>query len=385
MHFGRTSALRSAIHIQSRANEPFVLMRIGVLIGWALRERWWGKRNAERLIESFSYCGTEERTEHGDMRWEAVKAANIGGREKQQDRVGLFEARDGSARLLVLADGMGGHQGGELASKAVIDAASGCWQHYLTHHGPAEDFLRSVVQAAHDEINHVGEQRGIAPRSTVVALLAAGEHATWAHIGDSRIYRFRESTFLGRSHDHSVVQMLVDIGKVKETEMATHPDQNRLTRSLGGDRTPEPEIEAMSVEPGDGFLLCSDGLWEQVSEDEMAKALMSDDLTRAAKHLVGSAAKRGGTASDNVAMVLARATDRPPKAKRFGLFGLLGTVGVVIGALLLLVFLAGPDPGHDPDGTLTIPLPERRVASPGPFRAAKRLEDPIARLSFRPS
>ena len=307
------------------------------------------------------------------MRWEAVKALNIGGREKQQDRVDVFEARDGSAHLVVLADGMGGHQGGELASKAVVEAASERWRQYLTHRVAADAFLKTVVQAAHDGINEVGEQKGISPRSTVVALLAESDQATWAHVGDSRIYRFRGDAFLGRSHDHSVVQMLVDIGKVQETEMATHPDQNRLTQSLGGERAPEPEIETAKAEPGDGFLLCSDGLWEQVSEDEMAKALQAGNLAKSAKRLVASAADRGGSEGDNVAIALARATDNPPKTRRFGLFGLLGTVGAVVGALLILVFLAGPD--HDADGTITIPLPDRRAeapAAPGALPTASR-------------
>lgn len=304
------------------------------------------------------------------MRWEAVKALNIGGRDKQQDCVVVFEARDGSAHMAVLADGMGGHQGGELASKAVVDAASECWQQYLKQKGAADTFLKTVVQAAHDGVNRVGEQRGISPRSTVVVLLAESNRVTWAHVGDSRVYRFRGSEFLGRSHDHSVVQMLVDIGKVQETEMATHPDQNRLTQSLGGERTPEPDVDAAEAGAGDGFLLCSDGLWEQVSEEEMAKALKADNLSKSAKQLVANAAKRGGAEGDNVAIALVRATNNPPKAKRFGLFGLLCSIGAVVGALLMLVFLAGPD--HDPDGTVRIPLPDSRAAASGPLPTASR-------------
>jgi len=256
------------------------------------------------------------------MIWQAAKAEAVGGRKEQQDRVELFEARDGSARLLVLADGMGGHSGGAVAAEAVIDAARAAWQKQLLEPQPAEELLRGVIKQAHERINAAGETSGTSPRSTAVLLHVTDNQADWAHVGDSRIYRFRGSELLGRSLDHSVVQMLVDMGKVAEEEMATHPDQNRLTQSLGGEKDPEPDLGRAGIAVGDGFVLCSDGLWERITPEEMVEALEGDALSVAAKELVTLAAERGGPEGDNVTIAMARA-DEADKGKRRGK-GLLG-------------------------------------------------------------
>ena len=198
------------------------------------------------------------------MIWQAAKAAAIGGRKEQQDRVELFEARDGSERLLALTDGMGGHSGGALAAEALVTTARELWQKHLINPTAADLLLSAIIESAHQRINAIGEEKGLSPRATAVLLHLTDDKAHWTHVGDSRLYRFRGGDLLGRTHDHSVVQMLVDLGKVAEQEMGTHPDQNRLTQSLGGDKDPEPEPDAAEVAVGDGFLLCSDGLWEQV-------------------------------------------------------------------------------------------------------------------------
>jgi len=226
------------------------------------------------------------------MIWQAAKAEAIGGRKEQQDRVELFESRDGSERLLVLADGMGGHSGGAIAADAVVETARSLWRKHILQPLAPEQLLR----------------------------------ANWAHVGDSRLYRFRGSDLVGRTLDHSVVQMLVDMGKVDEEEMATHPDQNRLTQSLGGDSDPEPDLESARVEMGDGFVLCSDGLWERVTTDEMLEALGAEVLNVEAKRLVELAADRGGADGDNVTIALARtAADKAEKRRGGGLFGLFSS------------------------------------------------------------
>ena len=108
--------------------------------------------------------------------------------------------------------------------------------------------------------------------------------------------------------------------------MATHPDQNRLTQSLGGDSDPDPDLESAQVEMGDGFVLCSDGLWEQISTDEMLGALGAEVLNVEAKRLVELAADRGGPDGDNVTIALARATaDKAEKRRGGGLFGLFSS------------------------------------------------------------
>jgi PPM family protein phosphatase len=256
------------------------------------------------------------------MIWQAAKAEAVGGRKEQQDRVELFEARDGSERLLVLADGMGGHSGGALAAEAVIETAQALWRRQLLKPQPAEALLRQLIQEAHKRINAEGEKKDLSPRSTAALLHITDHRAHWAHVGDSRLYRFRGTELVGRTLDHSVVQMLVDMGKVEEEEMATHPDQNRLTQSLGGEADPEPDLESAEIAVGDGFVLCSDGLWEQITPEEMLEALNAEALSVEAKRLAKLAAERGGAEGDNVTIAMARADDENKKKRRGG--GLLG-------------------------------------------------------------
>jgi serine/threonine protein phosphatase PrpC len=281
------------------------------------------------------------------MIWEVAKAAEKGGRKDQQDRIGVFEARDGSQRLLVVADGMGGHAGGEMAAEAVVEAARKIWQKHVVAPMTPDALLDAVVAEAHVRINEVGAKRGIAPRSTVVLLFANGKVARWAHVGDSRLYHFRKGKLLSRSRDHSVVQMLVDIGKVREDQMGAHPDQNRLTQSLGGERVPQPEIDGAEIAGGDGFVLCSDGLWEQISPKEMASALKQDTLGRAVKELARVAAKRGGGEGDNVAVAVARAFDGQTRSRR-NWFGIFNSIGLVVAGFLLLLAILAPAPEAEP-------------------------------------
>ncbi|MHA1536874.1 MAG: PP2C family protein-serine/threonine phosphatase [Alphaproteobacteria bacterium] len=249
------------------------------------------------------------------MIWQTAKAEHIGGRDEQQDRVEILAAADGSQALLVLADGMGGHAGGEMAAQAAIDIAGECWRRQLDKPSEPPEFLAAVVAGAHARINEVGEQHGLTPRATIVALHLAGGRASWVHVGDSRLYRFAAAAAnsadaaVERTHDHSVVQMLVDMGKVEEHEMGDHPDQNRLTRSLGGEPEPKADIGGCDLAAGDAFVLCSDGLWENASEDEMSKSARARELGPAARDLASLAAKRGGRAGDNVAIAIARIED----------------------------------------------------------------------------
>lgn len=245
------------------------------------------------------------------MIWQTAKADDIGGRDDQQDRVEIFEAPGAEQVMLVLADGMGGHAGGEMAAQAVIDVVGEAWRRHLDEPVEAESFLGAIIAGVHERINQVGIEHGLTPRSTIVLLYLNAGKAHWAHVGDSRLYHFRDGVANARTHDHSVVQMLVDMGKVAEEEMADHPDQNRLTQSLGGDPEPKAEFGASDLAAGDGFVLCSDGLWENASEDEMARTASALSLLQATSDLAKLAAERGGKEGDNVALAIARIEDRP--------------------------------------------------------------------------
>ncbi|MEQ8695241.1 MAG: protein phosphatase 2C domain-containing protein, partial [Bauldia litoralis] len=175
------------------------------------------------------------------MKIETAYTAHPGGRDEQQDAVAVLERPDGGECLVVLADGMGGHAGGSLASRTVVETAERVWADDGAP-GDPRGLLAHICQSAHEAINQAGEDQNLSPRSTCVLLHLRGGMAHWAHVGDSRLYRFRDGAQLGRTRDHSVVQMLLDMGKISEEEMGTHPDQNRLTQSLGGDTDPEPDF-----------------------------------------------------------------------------------------------------------------------------------------------
>ncbi|MCP4699896.1 MAG: serine/threonine-protein phosphatase, partial [Gammaproteobacteria bacterium] len=128
---------------------------------------------------------------------------------------------------------------------------------------------------------------------------------TWTHLGDSRLYHFREDNLQIRTKDHSIVQMLVDMGRIREEDMATHRDQGRLLKGLGGDEPPELEFHHSLALAGDAFILCSDGLWERLSAKEMQQHLQPFGLKKKAKNLVELAARRGGKYGDNVAAAAA--------------------------------------------------------------------------------
>lgn len=229
------------------------------------------------------------------------KAISIGGREEQQDSVEIFASAQST--LLIVADGMGGHQGGQIASSLLTKAAGNIFQG-TPQINNVEHFFNNIIQTAYRQICEHAAQTDSNPHATVVMLLLQNRQVFWAHIGDSRLIRFKRGQFHERTRDHSVVELLVHDGEIKESEMADHPDQNKLLRSIGGDTPPKASFGKANLEAGDAFLLCSDGLWETVSNQEMATHIYSKSPQEAADFLVGTAQNRGGKAGDNVSCAL---------------------------------------------------------------------------------
>ena len=236
------------------------------------------------------------------MRFETASNSDIGSREEQQDRVEVLEGRD--FFLVTLADGMGGHEGGGLAAQAVVDAA----REELTggHSVSPIELLTSIVHKAHESLNAIGAARHISPHSTCVLLHLTSAAAAWAHVGDSRLYRFDNGRFVERTIDHSVVELMRLQGRITEEQMKTHPDQNRLYEALGGEETPEISIGQAEISEHDGFLLASDGLWENVSNKELEAVFEASDLQEALQGLVKCARARGGRRCDNISVAAAR-------------------------------------------------------------------------------
>ncbi|HEY4373345.1 MAG TPA: protein phosphatase 2C domain-containing protein [Burkholderiales bacterium] len=256
------------------------------------------------------------------MIYEYASAENVGDRKEQQDRVAVI-AHPASENfvLAVLADGMGGHMGGALASQAVIDAVLPLFDTFTPGKDVPKDRLRAMILAAHDKVAAAGQGYQRDPRSTAVLAMAGPERIVWAHCGDSRLYLFRDGKFVKRTEDHSLVEILFQQGKISEADMLTHPERSRLFSSLGGDEPPTMVFGSLEdPEAGDTILLGSDGLWTYFEPFEMAQLISYRALPEACDRLIALARKRGLGNGDNISVALIR---KPaPQGKR----GLLGAL-----------------------------------------------------------
>jgi len=229
-------------------------------------------------------------------------------RTVNEDAYALYEDRD----LFVLADGMGGHLGGDVASRLAIDTIESTYQ------DPTAESLIDAIEVANHRIRHEGdsnpELRGMG--TTIVALARMPneevsppqDHLVIANIGDSRGYLFRDGTLTQVTEDHSVVADLVREGRITAEEAEAHPQRNIVTRVLG----PYAEVEAdlFPIDPvaRDRYLLCSDGLFNEVGLDQIASVLRRlDDPEEAAHELVRLANEGGGR--DNITVVLVDVVD----------------------------------------------------------------------------
>lgn len=196
---------------------------------------------------------------------------NEGSRENNEDSVGMYQ--DGEAYCFMLADGLGGHGMGEVASQLAIETAVGRFAQ-----GEREEaFLQEAFEAAQEVIaaRQQEDRRCRDMKTTLVVLDIEKDRIRWGHIGDSRLYYFVKGKLKERTLDHSVPQMLVSAGEIKEKEIRHHPDRNRLLRVLGTDQEEVNYQESQWVNRSgrQAFLLCSDGFWELIEEKKMETAL----------------------------------------------------------------------------------------------------------------
>jgi serine/threonine-protein phosphatase Stp1 len=204
--------------------------------------------------------------------------------------------------LWAVADGMGGHQGGDVASATVVAALEG-----VSNFSTAYAFRDAAAQAlteANTKLVHLAADRGTMG-STVVALLAHEGHYACLWAGDSRAYLYRAGALKRLTRDHSVVQDMVDAGAISEERARTHPRANVITRAVGAHDRLDLENVFGAIQPGDRFLLCSDGLTAVVADREIAEHMIRAPLEAAAEKLLDHALARG--APDNVTLVLVSA------------------------------------------------------------------------------
>ena len=235
------------------------------------------------------------------MNWLTAAESHPGMRRKINEDVVLTRPDVG---LWVVADGMGGHAAGDVAARMVADSldAMQCPSELAAFVDRVEDTLTDInVRIREHSAEHFG---GRTMGCTVVTLLARGRAgiALWA--GDSRLYRLREAEFVQVTRDHSPLEDLVEQGVLTEEEAEKHPDSNVITRAVGGQSELRLDIAMFDIEPGDSYLLCSDGLYRELSFDEIKAHLLTDDLNASIQALLQLALERG--ARDNVSIVIAR-------------------------------------------------------------------------------
>lgn len=192
---------------------------------------------------------------------------DIGGRAENEDTVRWAERPDGRLCLLV-ADGLGGHGGGRLASAAAAGAVCGGWDGRI-----GSGVLSGLICTANRQVLALQTPQ-CAMKTTIVALMLAPGRAVWAHAGDSRLYHFVDGKLIFQTRDHSVAQLSVMLGEITPDQIRMHEDRSRVLRALGQDEELSVETLEQPLGPGrHAFLLCSDGFWEYVLEPEMEACL----------------------------------------------------------------------------------------------------------------
>jgi len=236
-------------------------------------------------------------------------------RERNEDYYCYFEPDDDAVfsvrgRLIVVADGMGGHEGGEIASGIAIETVRDAWA--SGSGDPSEDLLNALSRA-HAAIQQYAREHpelaGMGTTCTAAAVI--GDRLYYGHVGDTRLYLIRKGGIRRVTHDHSLVQRLVDSGAISEEEAAEHPDRNVLVSALGmrGGVTVDVPEAPIPVEPGDVLLVCTDGLHGLVSDAELLQAATRNHPREACQMLVQTARDRGGP--DNITVQIARLGGAP--------------------------------------------------------------------------
>jgi protein phosphatase len=236
-------------------------------------------------------------------------------RSLNEDSIGL----DAHSGFAVVADGMGGYNAGEVASRIAVTAITTELRRALDalgggalETGTARRMLVDATEAANTAIHEAAREHvecaGMA--TTVVAALWHGAHVTIAHAGDSRMYRLRDARIQRLTTDHSLVQEQVSLGAITAAQARIAPHRNIVTRALGVDPRAAAEVQTLPVEHADIYLLCSDGLTEMLHDASIRDAILlsPENLDAAAERLVRGANANGGV--DNISVILARTVER---------------------------------------------------------------------------
>ncbi len=204
---------------------------------------------------------------------EVAKYCDIGDRSSNEDFVLEVNSEEGG--LFIVADGLGGHQNGDIASKCVAETMR---DFFLKGFTLDEEYMLNMFNEAQCKLLSLSERYKADMRTTVVALLVYDNKAIWGNIGDSRLYYIKKRKISSITPDHSVAYISYLNKEIDYDEIKDSPDQNVLIRSMGKEDRYKPEISSLiEIEEGDSFLLCSDGFWEYISRDEILKTNIKSD------------------------------------------------------------------------------------------------------------
>ena len=239
---------------------------------------------------------------------DAAQISLLGNREENQDRVAVI-SKD-NATLLIAIDGMGGHAGGAEAARLSVEVIA---REFAAMDLPVFDpqgFMHQAIGRAHSALVALGNKISVEarPRATCALCLVQDGYAYWAHVGDSRIYHYRNGVVFERSRDHSHVEVLLQEGLISEAEVSTHPMRNFVECCLGGDTS----LPAMTItrykrlQPNDVLLVCSDGFWSGLGDAEMASLTDEGVIARQLEALGAKAVQATAPHSDNTSAAALR-------------------------------------------------------------------------------
>ena len=211
-------------------------------------------------------------------------------------------------RLAVIADGMGGYEGGQEASRLAVETVRHVYDIEFT--GDPQSSLLLALEAAHRNIQRYAEEHPVfhGMGTTCTALSIVGRELSFAHVGDSRLYLVRPETITRLTRDHSYVGRLVESGIVRSEDAESHPQRHILTAALGSgkDVLPDKPEHSIALEERDTLVLCTDGLWSLIAEPDIARVIRSNTPAESCLALVKMALERGGP--DNVTLLVLRIT-----------------------------------------------------------------------------
>ncbi len=237
------------------------------------------------------------------MRFSVYQISRKGGREKNEDRMGYCYTRDSG--LFALADGMGGHPEGEMASQLALQTMAALYQRDArpTLADPIR-FLQDAIMAGHHQLLRYASEKGLidTPRTTIVACILQGNSAYWAHCGDSRLYLVRGEKLIARTRDHSYSELQQTLSSV--VPLNERYNRNVLFTCLGSPGKPVVDTAGpLIMQEGDRIMLCSDGMWGTVEDEEITRHLSTRTISDAVPELVEVALRNGGAKCDNVTVL----------------------------------------------------------------------------------